>query len=104
MGRKKGTKPYWEMTTDELREATKEFDEEFLVDKARTLTPQMRVRWQRAKNKKTTENGKDEKMIVVRLENVLLERCNALAKKKGISRDALIVRGLKAVLAAEGQI
>jgi hypothetical protein len=38
------------------------------------------------------------------LENVLLQRCNALAKKKGISRDALIVRGLKALLAAEGQI
>jgi hypothetical protein len=64
-----------------------------------------RVRWQRAKNRKPrTENGEDDKLIIVRLENVLLERCNALAKKKGNSRDALIVRGLKALLAAEGQI
>jgi hypothetical protein len=47
----------------------------------------MRARWQRAKNKKPrTENGEDEKTIVVRLENALLQRCNALAKKNGISR------------------
>jgi hypothetical protein len=32
MGRKKLAKHYWEMTTDELREATKEFDEEFVAD------------------------------------------------------------------------
>jgi hypothetical protein len=35
MSRKKAAKPYWEMTTEELREATKEFDEEFVADKAR---------------------------------------------------------------------
>jgi hypothetical protein len=65
----------------------------------------MRVRWQRAKNKKPrTENGADEMTIVVRLENGRLERCNAWAKKKGISRDALILRGLKALPAAEGQL
>lgn len=105
MGGKKIAKPYWEMTTNELREATKEFDEEFVADNARPLTPQMRVRWQRAKNKNPlTEKGEVEKRIIVRLENVLLERCDALAMKKGISRDALIVRGLKALLAAEGQI
>jgi hypothetical protein len=105
MSRKNVAKPYWEMTTDELGEATKEFDTEFIADKARSLTPQMRARWQRAKSKKPhAKNGKDEKTIVVRLENVLLQRCNALAKKKGITRDALIVRGLKALLAADGQI
>ena len=104
MSRKKAAKPYWEMTTEELREATNEFDKEFVADKARPLTPQMRVRWQRAKNKQPrTENGEDEKTIVVRLEKVLLDRCTALAKKKRISRDALIARGLKALLAAEGQ-
>jgi hypothetical protein len=104
MSRKKAAKPYWEMTTEELQQATKEFDNEFVADKARPLTPQMRVRWQRAKNKQPrTENGQDERTIVVRLEQGLLERCTALAKMKRISRDALIARGLKALLAAEGQ-
>ena len=104
MSRKKTAKPYWEMTTEELREATKEFDNEFVADKAQPLAPQMRVRWQRAKNKRPrTENGEDERTIVVRLEKKLLDRCTALAKKKRISRDALIARSLKALLAAEGQ-
>ena len=104
MSRKKAAKPYWEMTTEELGEATKEFDTEFVADKARPLTPQMRARWERAKAKQPRiHNGQDEKTIVVRLEKVLLERCTALAKKKRISRDALIARGLKVLLAAEGE-
>jgi hypothetical protein len=104
MSRKKAGKPYWEMTTEELREATKEFDDEFVANKARPLTPQMRARWQRAKNKRPrTENGEDKRTIVVRLDKVLLKRCAALAKKKRISRDALIARGLKSLLAAEGR-
>src|SRR5436853_4190066 len=104
MSRKKPDKPYWEMTTEELQEATKEFDEEFVADKARPLTPQMRRRWQRAKAKvPQVENGVSQKTIAVRLEKTLFDQCAALAKKKRISRDALIARGLKALLAAEGQ-
>jgi hypothetical protein len=42
-------------------------------------------------------------LIAVRLDKKLLKRCTALAKKKHISRDALIARGLQAVLAVEGE-
>src|SRR5262249_53170134 len=104
MSRKKPVKPYWEMTTEELREATKEFDEEFVADKARPLTPQMQARWERARARPSrTEDGPGAQTIAVRLEKALLDRCTALAKKKRISRDALIARGLKALLAAEGE-
>ena len=41
MKNKKPAKPYWEMTTAELSEATKQFDEEFVGDKARPMTPEM---------------------------------------------------------------
>src|SRR5947209_13245870 len=103
MTRKK-EKPYWEMTTEELAEATKEFDEEFVADKAKPLTPEMRARWERAKAMPAlSEDGNVEKSIGVRLDKHLLERCTALAKKKRISRDALIARGLRALLAAEGE-
>jgi hypothetical protein len=103
MSRKKPDKPYWEMTTEELQEATKEFDEEFVADRARPLTPQMRRRWERAKAKSPrSKNGAREATIPVRLDKKLLDRCTALAKKKRISRDALIARGLKELLAAEG--
>ena len=36
MNRKKNEKPYWEMTTEELREATKQFDEEFVFERSQT--------------------------------------------------------------------
>jgi hypothetical protein len=104
MSRKKSTKPYWEMSAKELREATKEFDEEFVADKAQPLTPAMRRRWERAKAKGSSAgNGAAEETIAVRLDKALLDRCTALAKRKRISRDALIARGLKALLAAEGR-
>ena len=51
MSRKKITKPYWEMSTAELREATKEFDEEFTFEHTKPLTPAMKARWERARKK-----------------------------------------------------
>ena len=104
MSRKKTAKHYWEMTTEELQEATKEFDEEFVADRARPMTPEMRARWERAKAKShRAENGQSKQTIAVRLDKALLKRCTALAKKKRLSWDALIARGLRALLAAEGE-
>lgn len=104
MSRKRNAKPYWEMTTEELREATKEFDEEFVFERSKPLTPEMKARWERAKAKlPRTEDGETEQTIAVRLDKALLERCTALAKKKRLSRDALVARGLRALLAAEGE-
>jgi hypothetical protein len=93
------------MTTDELREATTQFNEEFVAEKATPLTPAMQSRWQRAKHKPSkVEDGTGQQTISVRVDKLLLDRCTALAKKKRISRDALIVRGLRALLAAEGEV
>lgn len=51
MNRKKTSKQYWEMTTEELQKATKEFDAEFVADRAKPMTPEMKARWERAKAK-----------------------------------------------------
>src|ERR1700687_1435259 len=104
MSQKTNTKPFWEMNLEELREATKEFDEEFVIEKSRPLTPKERAQWERVRAKLVAERRRNgERVIAVRLEQKLLDRCTALAKKKRISSDALIVRGLNAVLAAEGE-
>jgi len=50
-GRQK--KPYWEMTTEELAEATAEFDKEFIVETFRPLTPAQRALWERIKRKRS---------------------------------------------------
>lgn len=104
MSRKTPAKPYWEMTKEELREATKEFDEEFAADQAKPLSPSLKTRWERAKAKSArVKDGSGRQTISVHLEKALLARCSALARKKRISWDALIARGLKALLAAEGE-
>lgn len=51
MNRKKTREPLWEMTTEELQDATEEFDEEFVADRAKPMTSAMRTRWERAKAK-----------------------------------------------------
>jgi hypothetical protein len=79
-------------------------DQEFVGDKAQPLSKEMKARWVRAKAKGTSvANGSTEAHIAVRLDKSLLMRCNALAKKKRLSRDTLIARGLRALLAAEGE-
>lgn len=104
MRRKSKSKPYSEMNLEELREATKQFDEEFVADKARPLTPKERAKWERIQAKLLADKDrKGQEFVAVRLNKQLLDRCTALAKKKRISRDDLIERGLKAVLAAEGE-
>lgn len=104
MKQKKHDKPYWEMTTAELGEATRQFDEEFVAEKSRPLTRQEQALWDQVKAKSSaTANGQSAATITVRLEKKLLKRCTALAKKKRLSRDALIARGLRALLAAEAK-
>jgi hypothetical protein len=42
--KQQGPKRYQDMTTAELREATKEFDQEFIADKARPMNAAERAR------------------------------------------------------------
>ncbi len=65
MARKSAGKPYWEMMGDELAEATKAFDEEFVADEAKPLSPEMRARWQRAKAKRPA-SGKNREQTLER--------------------------------------
>jgi hypothetical protein len=100
--KQKKNKPYWEMTTAELREATREFDEEMVIDKSKPLTPEMRAWWKRFRRTAKRSNG--QQLVAVRLDKKLLDRCQKLAKKKRITPDDLIARGLRAILAAEGEV
>ncbi len=70
MNRKKSPEPYWEMTTEELGEATKQFDEEFVADQGQPMSAEMKVRWERAKSKnEILKNGHaSEQTIAVRLD------------------------------------
>jgi hypothetical protein len=92
------------MTTAELREATRQFDEEFVAEKSRPLTPEEQALWEQVKAKLPRSDDREtQRTIAVRLDKALLDRVTSLAKKKRLSRDALVARGLRALLAAEGE-
>jgi hypothetical protein len=92
-------KAYWEMTSAELAEATKQFDEPFVVDQSRPLTPAEQEQWQRVKRKRgRPRNGQGFQRVSVSIERGLLKRATALAKKRRLSRSQLFAQMLKRAL------
>src|ERR1700730_660203 len=92
-------KPYSEMTPKELAEATKQFDEPFVVEQSRPLTPTEREQWKRLKRKRGRPKvGRGCKRISVSMEQGLLKRITALAKKRRISRSQLLALVLEEAL------
>jgi hypothetical protein len=97
----KGKKKYWNMTTEELAEATREFDQEGIAETFRALTPEEEAAWRAAVHKRParrTRNGRDLKVISLGIDAGLPKRADAVAKKHGISRAKLVAEGLEAVL------
>jgi len=95
-------KPYWEMTRQELAEATKSFDEPFVIDQSRPLSPARREQWNRVRRKRAKPKiGQGFKRVSVSLEQGLLIRVTALAKEQGISRSMLVAKALEQTLAQQ---
>ncbi len=93
---------YESMTTEDLAAATAEFDRELVALRSRALTPGERRTWNEARRKPgRPKRGAGVKVISVSVERGLLARSDALARTLGISRAALIERGLRVVLAAK---
>jgi len=92
---------YERMKPEELRAATKAFNEEMVVDRSRPMTAAERKAWETARRKPgRPRRGAGAKVISVSVERDLLARSDALARDLGISRAALVERGLRAVLEA----
>lgn len=92
-------KPYTQMTADELAKATAEFDKEFSIAGFGPPPPEAKAIWEQMKRKRgRPARGEGAKIIAVSLEKGLLARSDRFARKHGITRSALIARGLEAVL------
>jgi hypothetical protein len=97
-------KPYWEMTTQELAEATKQFDEPMVVAKTQPLTPAEKRQWNRAKRKPGRPKvGQGFQRISVSIERGLLRRITALAKRLHVSRSKLFAQVVEKALADNRQ-
>jgi len=94
----KVTKKYWEMTKDELAAATREFDREFIAEKARPMTAQERAEEKRARRRgRAPAEDKSEK-IHITLKSSLLKEADRIAKQKGLGRSELIAQALATIL------
>jgi hypothetical protein len=94
------TMNYLRMSAEELAAATAEFDREMAISQSRALTPSERRTWQEVRRKPgRPRRGAGVKVISVSVERGLLSKSDALASRLGISRAALIDRGLRLVLA-----
>lgn len=94
------TSKYLRMNAEELAAATAEFDREMVISQSRALASSERRTWQEARRKPgRPRRGAGVKVISVSVERGLLSRSDALASRLGVSRAALIERGLRLVLA-----
>jgi hypothetical protein len=88
------------MDAHQLAAATAVFDQEMVASQSRALTSSERRTWQEVRRKPgRPRRGAGVKVISVSVERGLLSKSDALASRLGISRAALIERGLRLVLA-----
>ncbi len=92
-------KKWSHMTAKELRDATKEFDEPMVFQKARTLTQHDKTVLGAARKPGRPKIGQGAEKIRVSIERGLLARADLEAKRLKVSRSELIARGLEAICA-----
>jgi hypothetical protein len=76
------------------------YDRETSLDDFRPLTGEMRRQLRRAKGKRGRPRiGRGARKVLVSIERGLLEKADAAARARHVSRSQLFARGLEAVLA-----
>ena len=71
-------------------------------DDIRPLTAAQRRQWERVKRRGRPRKGLGSKPVSVTIEADLLRRADAYAEQHGLTRAALVARGLEAVLRQAG--
>jgi hypothetical protein len=90
---------YGRMTAADLDEEVAKFDQEFIAETAKPLTAKERRRDQTASRKRGRPRvGAGARRVLVTIEASLLQRSDVYAEKYGLTRSALIARGLEEFL------
>jgi len=93
-------KPYWEMTTEELAQATREYDKPIPPYRMRPMTKQERVDWERMRKgpHHSIFISRDPNGIWVRLEPDVLQQALKYANANKLSLSDIINRSVKGML------
>ena len=95
-------KPYTQMTAAELAAAPADLDREHVGTPGRPLNRRERDEHRKARKLGRPKVGQGVKVISLSVEQRLLKRTDALAKRRKITRAQLVAEALKAVLAKAG--
>lgn len=100
---KKARKSYSEMTTAELREATKAFDREITkFPPGRPLTPAQKEMFRKAKRRGRPRVGEGSANVQITMERGLLRRVDELAHEEGLTRSQFIARSVERMMKRAG--
>lgn len=102
--KKHRTKPYTQMTTAELAEATKKFDKQFAFLNTRPLTARDKAKHRRARKRGRPVVGQGAEKVRISVERGLLSKADTFAEEHSITRSEMIARGLLAVMAGAGEL
>jgi len=86
------------MNRKQLKEATREYDREFIPTTPLTDTMKKRLREAKARRGRKPI-GQGSKRILITVERGLLQEADSFAHRQGVSRSELIAKGLKTILA-----
>jgi hypothetical protein len=93
---------YGKMTAEEWDREVEKFDQEFIADRAEPLDDELKARLRqaqlRAKRRGRPPVGKGAKRVLVTIERDLLSESDAYAKSHGLTRAAVIAKGLRKLL------
>lgn len=90
---------YGRMDAADMDAEVAKFNQEFIAETTRPLAAQEGVRDQRARRKRGRPRiGGGARRVLVTIESSLLQRSDTYADKHGLTRSALIARGLEALL------
>lgn len=98
----KSKKPYWEMNLEELREATREYDQEMPGLPGKPLTAADRRILAAARRRGRPQIGLGIQTIWISLERSLLNKADAAAKRLRLTHSQLIARCLREGLRRAG--
>jgi hypothetical protein len=94
---------YGRMTAAELDAEVAMFDQDMIIDRAKSLTRAQWAQERRARRKGArAENHSAAKRIVIKIDSRLLRRADAWARKHGTTRADVFALGLRTVLARTG--
>lgn len=88
------SKAYWEMNTEELAEATKEFDQEIIIDESRPMTLEERTERERIQRGFKKKKPEPKSRVSAVLPRSLVREIDALARHWQCSRANVVRLGL----------